>query len=137
MSFQFLSFIGGADELLQNFFTHIRQIPHFDTRFGGAQARFRPPQKRPFCKCPGKCVAAFLFSRQMCIAGRFLGSKRVSKWGNFLISIKSFCKQVWGRAFWLHNERAATPKQSHKNHSCARSTCAYHMIIRNFVSFIT
>ena len=35
-------FIGGADELLQNFFTHIRKLPHFDTRFGVAQTLYKP-----------------------------------------------------------------------------------------------
>ena len=78
---------------LQNFFTHIRKLPHFDTRFGVAQARFMPLQKPAFSKCPGRSVAAFLLSRQMCPKDQFSASKRVSKWGNFLISINFFCKQ--------------------------------------------
>ena len=79
---------------LQNFFTHIRKLPHFDTRFGAAQTRSSPTQKRAICIYPGRSVGAFLLSEHMSLEGQFFGSKRVSKWGNFLISINFFCKRL-------------------------------------------
>ena len=78
---------GLAGERLQNFLFHIRKLPHFDTRFGVVLERCRPPQKSRFYKCPGKCVAVILRSEHMCLEGPFSASKRVSKWGNFLISL--------------------------------------------------
>ena len=77
---------------LQNFFTHIRKLPHFDTRFGAVLPRWSPPQKAVFSVYAGRSVEAFLLSWHMCLEGQFLGSKRVSKWGNFLISLNFFCK---------------------------------------------
>ena len=79
-----------VERALQKSFTHIRKLPHFDTRFGVAQARWSPPQKSAFCIYAGRKVEAFLLSWHMCLEGQFLGSKRVSKWGNFLISINFF-----------------------------------------------
>ena len=75
---------------LQNFFTHIRKLPHFDTRFGAVLPRWSPPQKAVFSVYAGRSVVAFLLSWHMCLKGQFLGSKRVSKWGNFLISLNFF-----------------------------------------------
>ena len=79
---------------LQNFFTHIRKLPHFDTRFGAAQARCGSPQKRVISICAGRSVGAFLTCTPQCQVWQFLSSKRVSKWGNFLISINFFCKRL-------------------------------------------
>ncbi len=72
LSSGFRVFIGCADELLQNFFTHIRKLPHFDTRFGVAQARCGSPQKRAFCKCPGKSIGAFYLDVKTVQKGIFL-----------------------------------------------------------------
>ena len=80
---------------LQKFFTHIRKVPHFDTRFGAAQTRCGSPQKGPFCKCAGKSVVTFLLACRMRLGRLFFGSKRVSKWGIFLISINIFCRKVF------------------------------------------
>lgn len=79
---------------LQNFFTHIRKLPHFDTRFSVAKVRCGSPQKRAFSKCPGRSVVACLTTSQFCSRGQFLGSKRVLKWGIFLISLNFFVKQI-------------------------------------------
>ena len=84
---------------LQNFFTHIRKLPHFDTRFGVAQTRSSPTQKSAFCIYAGRSVEAFLLSEHMSLEGQFSASKRVSKWGNFLISINFFCKRLVAQGF--------------------------------------
>jgi len=81
---------------LQNFLLHIRKLPHFDTRFGVAQARCGSPQKRVLYICPGRSVGAVLLRAENCSGRQFLGSKRVSKWGNFLISLIRFCKSRAG-----------------------------------------
>ena len=81
---------------LQNFLLHIRKLPHFDMRFGVAQARCGLSQKRVFCILPGRRVGAVLLRAENCSKWQFLGSKRVSKWGNFLISLIRFCKSRAG-----------------------------------------
>ena len=86
----------GAFRSLQNLFTHIRKLPHFDTRFGVAQERCSPLQKRVFSVCAGRSFGAFWPRAQNLSERKFFGSKRVSKWGNFLISINFFCKQRSG-----------------------------------------
>ena len=75
---------------LQNLFTHIRKLPHFDTRFGVVQERCSPLQKRVFSVCAGRSIGAFWPRAQNLSERKFFGSKRVSKWGNFLISINFF-----------------------------------------------
>ena len=134
---------------LQNFFTHIRKLPHFDTRFGVAQTRCSPTQKREISICAGRSLGTFLLSWHMCLEGQFLGSKRVSKWGNFLISLISFCKS---RADFrkmrccANGARLCPPKYN----LCARASAleqkcfqgvvnwllsyAFHQIIRCFLS---
>ena len=82
-----------AEWVLQNFFTHIRKLPHFDTRFGVAQTCCSPPQKRAFSICAGRRLGTFLICAQHCSEWQFSASKRVSKWGNFLIWTNFFCKR--------------------------------------------
>ena len=84
------------ERALQNFLLHIRKLPHFDTRLGVAQARCGSLQKRVFCILPGRRVGAVLLRAENCSGGQFLGSKRVSKWGNYLISLIRFCKSRAG-----------------------------------------
>ncbi len=86
-------------QALQNLFIHIRKLPHFDTRFGVAQACFMSLQKRAFCLCAGRSVVSFWVTSHHCSEGQFLGLKRVSKWGNFIISLKFFCKRCAGFSY--------------------------------------
>ncbi len=81
-----------GERALKNFLLHIRKLPHFDTRFGAVLARLKPPQKSAFSISAGIWTRAFLLRAENCSGRQFLGSKRVSKWGIFLISLIRFCK---------------------------------------------
>ena len=138
-----------GERALQNFLLHIRKLPHFDTRFGVVLALSSPPQKRAFCILPGRRVGAVLLRAENCSKWQFLGSKRVSKWGNFLISLIRFCKSRAGfrkiRCF-ANGARLCPPKYN----LCARASAleqkcfqtvvncllsyAFHQIIRCFLS---
>ena len=138
-----------GERVLQNFLLHIRKLPHFDTRLGVAQARCGSPQKRAFCVFPGRRVGAFLSCVLQCKVWQFLGSKRVSKWGNFLISLISFCKSraVFRKIRCCANGARLRPP---KYNLCARASAleqkcfqgvvnwllsyAFHQIIRCFLS---
>ena len=120
--------------VLQNFSVHIRQIPHFDTRFGVAQALSSPPQKRAFCILPGRRVGAVLLRAENCSKWQFLGSKRVSKWGNFLISINSFCKRSSQRIA-VKKTRSARGAASLFFRCCGR-VCRHFLIIKPKSEFL-